>query len=212
MGFLKNLPYWIVEDLLHTSLRNNAGRVASKKRLWITRLARRLGAKAASEDVRDQLGMWRYPDHEVNRLRDFGDAMLSVPIRPGRRSDPCLSGSHPSSVGGAPVQVHGVGPHRHRLAQHRDHSRFARHDVSSALRRSARTPVGASGSRAVWNTERPSDPIRTGTRRQCRGANDLTSREAAEPSFPFGIPAYLAIIGPRTENDMSDGSGAEARL
>ena len=103
IGFLQNLPYWIAEDLLHTSWRNNVGRVASKVRLWITRLARRLGANAASEDIRDQLGMWRYPDHEVNRLRDFGDAMLAYrfvpyddPIHVFRARTRRLWGAHPS--------------------------------------------------------------------------------------------------------------------
>ena len=81
-GFLQNLGYWITEDLLHTSLRNNLGRIRSKLRQLRSHLLRRLGAKSTVVDVRDQLGMWRYPDHEVRRLRSFFDAMVAYHFVP----------------------------------------------------------------------------------------------------------------------------------
>jgi amino acid adenylation domain-containing protein len=82
IGFLRNLPLWIAEDLLHTSLIDNIGRIRSKVRQVHNRVLRYLGSKSAVEDVRDQLGMWRYPDHEVRRLRSFFDAMVSYRFEP----------------------------------------------------------------------------------------------------------------------------------
>jgi aspartate racemase len=102
-GFLMNLPFWFAEDLLHTSLSNNVGRVLSKLRLWRTRLWRRLGAANATEDIRDQLGMWRYPDHEIHRLRHFSEALAAYrfgpyddPVHIFRARTRRLWGSHPS--------------------------------------------------------------------------------------------------------------------
>jgi amino acid adenylation domain-containing protein len=77
LPYLKNLAYWVVDDFIRTSRANNLGRVKSKARLLGARLRRFAGSSAPSPDVRDVLGMWRYPDHEVKRLQDFLEALLA---------------------------------------------------------------------------------------------------------------------------------------
>ena len=72
--FARNAVTWIADDLIRTTLRENAGRVGSRLRRLSTRL-RRLVDEAAPEDVRDRLGMWDFPDHEVDRLREDFDAI-----------------------------------------------------------------------------------------------------------------------------------------
>jgi thioesterase domain-containing protein len=77
--FARNAVTWIADDLLRTTLRENAGRVGSRLRRLSTRL-RRLVDEAAPEDVRDRLGMWDFPDHEVDRLRQDFDAIQAYRV------------------------------------------------------------------------------------------------------------------------------------
>jgi amino acid adenylation domain-containing protein len=74
-SFLKNLPFWLLEDFCATSPRDNLGRLRSKARAWRARLLQRLGGREAapSVDARDALGMWRFPDHEVERITRYWD-------------------------------------------------------------------------------------------------------------------------------------------
>jgi thioesterase domain-containing protein len=73
--FLTNAATWVADDLLRTSVSNHIGRARSKLRLARTRLLRAVGATAAPDDLRDILGLWRYADHEAQRLRRDIDAI-----------------------------------------------------------------------------------------------------------------------------------------
>jgi amino acid adenylation domain-containing protein len=77
VGSLQNAALWVADDLFHTSLRSNLGRLRSKVRLARAEVGRMLGLAASDPDVRDRLGLWRYPDFEVERLRQFSEALRS---------------------------------------------------------------------------------------------------------------------------------------
>jgi amino acid adenylation domain-containing protein len=70
LTFANNAVTWVADDLLRTTLRDNVGRVRSRLRLLKTRLLNLVDERTPPSDVRDLLGMWRYPDHEVDRLRE----------------------------------------------------------------------------------------------------------------------------------------------
>ena len=72
-----NALNWVADDLLRRPLRDNIGRARSRLRMLRSRLSS-LGIKRArTDDIRDLLGMWRYPDHEVRRLQQDLDALRS---------------------------------------------------------------------------------------------------------------------------------------
>jgi thioesterase domain-containing protein len=66
---------WLRDDLLRKSLGHNAGRARSRLRLIGTRIRGAITHRREPADVRDVLGMWRYPDHEVERLQHDIEAM-----------------------------------------------------------------------------------------------------------------------------------------
>lgn len=104
LPFLTNAVTWVAEDLLRTSVRHNVGRALSKLRLLRARLLRAAGAKTAPDDLRDLLGLWRYADHEVQRLRQdmeaigaYRFAQYDGPIHVFRARTRALTLRHPAT-------------------------------------------------------------------------------------------------------------------
>ena len=102
LNLAKNFVFWVSDDLLYTSAQNNAGRIRSKLRLLRTRFRRLMSREVAPDDVRDVLGMWRYADHEVERLGRFMDAIAAYrfmrhdgPIHVFRARTRSLRANHP---------------------------------------------------------------------------------------------------------------------
>ena len=100
----RNFFNWIADDLLRTSLKNNFGRIRSRLRLLKTRFRRLVNREFAPDDVRDVLGMWRYSDHEVDRLRRFMDAIAAYrftrhdgPVHVFRARTRSLRTKHPAA-------------------------------------------------------------------------------------------------------------------
>ena len=102
--FLLNLPTWIRDDLRHVTLATILGRIRSKLRIaaaaakWAVS-----GAEAPPVDIRDRLGMWRFPDYQVAEIerafktfQDYrplpydGDLLLirarALPLFPARQA------------------------------------------------------------------------------------------------------------------------------
>ena len=77
-----NLVNWVVDDFLRTGFQNNVGRALSKFRLLQGRVQRHLMRRRSEDDLRDVLGMWRYPDHEVERLQRFSEATAAYRFLP----------------------------------------------------------------------------------------------------------------------------------
>jgi thioesterase domain-containing protein/acyl carrier protein len=74
IDFLRNLPHWIRDDLTRVSPATIVGRLRSAGRIASVRwrgLFRRGPAGQAADtgvDIRDRLGMWRFPDYQVAAL------------------------------------------------------------------------------------------------------------------------------------------------
>lgn len=75
-GFFRNLPYWVVDDMIPIGPKRLAGRVRSRLRIGWLKAKRRLGLVPASAqpDIRDVLGMWVYPSHHAKVLARLYDA------------------------------------------------------------------------------------------------------------------------------------------
>ena len=77
-AFLRNLPLWFREDALASGLPTLAGRVKSRLRSMTAqrRSMTSRGRLGSSDiDIRDRLGMWRFPDHLVPMLRAHDEAV-----------------------------------------------------------------------------------------------------------------------------------------
>jgi amino acid adenylation domain-containing protein len=89
-SFVRNLPRWIVDDARRSGATELLGRVRSR---WQRRRAHRTSppgigipsaATDASRDIRDELGMWRFPDHQLPMLRAHYHAATIYEPRPVR--------------------------------------------------------------------------------------------------------------------------------
>lgn len=79
MAFAKNLPRWVEDDALPTGTSDLASRVRSKVR----RLAPWLDeGPDRPRDIRDELGLWRFPDSQVEMLRLHLDALRAYVPKP----------------------------------------------------------------------------------------------------------------------------------
>jgi amino acid adenylation domain-containing protein len=68
-AFIENLPRWVADDLSQVSPATILGRIRSKVRLAWARISRLSSpADTGPVDIRDQLGMWRFPDYQVAAL------------------------------------------------------------------------------------------------------------------------------------------------
>jgi len=81
--FARNLPRWIGDDALATGMADLAGRVKSRVRRLRTRRDESPEA-AAGADIRDALGMWRFPDSQVGMLKVHLDVLKAYVPRPFR--------------------------------------------------------------------------------------------------------------------------------
>lgn len=73
VDFLRNLPRWIQDDLVRVSPATVWGRVKSAGRILAAKWRRALTRSEPSDagpsiDIRDRLGMWRFPDYQVAAL------------------------------------------------------------------------------------------------------------------------------------------------
>lgn len=124
--FLRELPGWIREDAWPSGRRELLGRVASRLRRFRAKLSAGADDGARAGDIRDQLGMWRFPDYAVPML-EFHQGVISRfsprPVRgkvsiylPARQPlfGPWLSGPHDAwktlATGGL-VEHHVAGSH-----------------------------------------------------------------------------------------------------
>jgi amino acid adenylation domain-containing protein len=82
MSSVVNVINWLRDDFAHAGMKNNVGRIRSKLRLLRGRAERLVLRRQTADDVRDLLGMWRYPEHEVERLRRFTEATEAYRVSP----------------------------------------------------------------------------------------------------------------------------------
>jgi thioesterase domain-containing protein len=82
-AFLRNLPNWVREDLMLSGPKDILGRVRSNLRraFGIHRGPKKTSA-SKPVDVRDQLGMWRFPDYQVAMLEAHHQALHSYKPKP----------------------------------------------------------------------------------------------------------------------------------
>ncbi|MEZ5318102.1 MAG: amino acid adenylation domain-containing protein [Vicinamibacterales bacterium] len=86
-AFLRNLPRWYFEDAVPSGRRELLGRVRSGLSRIYGRLvsqARRASTPPRPVDVRDQLGMWRFPAYQVPMLEAHHRAISTYQPRPFR--------------------------------------------------------------------------------------------------------------------------------
>jgi surfactin family lipopeptide synthetase A len=85
--FVRNVPYWLMDDLLRSDREQLTGRVRSKIRLMKARADGLFGgANARAADIRDVLGMWGLPDQYRRSLESWQQALDSYAPQayPGR--------------------------------------------------------------------------------------------------------------------------------
>jgi iturin family lipopeptide synthetase A len=91
LAFCRNLPHWVREDAMHSNTKDIFGRLLSRAR----RLSARLRASTSSNghgvsngsapsngDIRDHLGMWRFPDYQLAMLQAHHQAIYSYQPKP----------------------------------------------------------------------------------------------------------------------------------
>jgi thioesterase domain-containing protein len=77
-AFVSNLPRWVAQDALPSGPGELWGRLLSGWR----RTRKHLGGNGSSPiDVRDQFGMWRFPDHQVDMLAFHLKVLRSRPMK-----------------------------------------------------------------------------------------------------------------------------------
>ena len=81
LAFLWNLPLWIRDDAMASGLKDFIGRVQSRLRR-ATKVFKSRGPVNEQVDLRDQLGMWRFPAHQVPMLRAHHHAIHSYQPKP----------------------------------------------------------------------------------------------------------------------------------
>ena len=81
LAFLWNLPHWIRDDAMASGLKDFIGRVRSRLRR-VPKSFKGRGPVTEPMDFRDQLGMWRFPAHQVPMLRAHHHAIHSYKPKP----------------------------------------------------------------------------------------------------------------------------------
>jgi natural product biosynthesis luciferase-like monooxygenase protein/amino acid adenylation domain-containing protein len=88
VAFWRNLPRWIREDAMHSDLKDMIGRIRSRLRrisAWFRASPNgqaSTGAATGNGDLRDRLGMWRFPDYMVAMLHAHQQAIDSYQPKP----------------------------------------------------------------------------------------------------------------------------------
>ena len=145
VAFAKNLPLWIGDDALPSGVGDLASRLRSKVRQFKPWRDDEDVDPARPRDVRDELGLWRFPDSKVEMLRVHLDVLNAYTPKPfnGRatlllpRTGPLL-GPFPE------LNDHRLGGHRPRGCGRALGARIAQHHPERALcirrRRTHRRP------------------------------------------------------------------------
>jgi hypothetical protein len=109
-SLLRQIGYWVIDDALATSAQEWWPRIKSASRKVTGRMGvRRLLGSASgvrTGDVRDDLGMWRFPDHYRTLLQARYDAFRRHTPRPiaghvalvRSRTDPRIAREHPDGT------------------------------------------------------------------------------------------------------------------
>jgi thioesterase domain-containing protein/acyl carrier protein len=118
VDFIRNLPLWIAYDLIPVGPARLAGRVRSRLRLAGLAIEKRLRWRPsdAKPDIRDELGIWRYPADQVGFLTAIWNAFDNYTLRPfaGRislfrpRAEPLLPRRWPKDLGWGKIATGGV--------------------------------------------------------------------------------------------------------
>jgi thioesterase domain-containing protein/acyl carrier protein len=88
VAFCRNLPHWVREDAMHSEWKDLAGRLLSRVRRLSARLRTSTNGHEAHKgtngkgDLRDHLGMWRFPDYQVAMLQAHHQAINSYLPKP----------------------------------------------------------------------------------------------------------------------------------
>jgi thioesterase domain-containing protein len=72
VAFARNLPRWVADDAVPSGSLELLGRVRSRLRRAVSR---------NHDDVRDDTGMWRFPDHQIDMLRVHRQVIRSFSSR-----------------------------------------------------------------------------------------------------------------------------------
>jgi amino acid adenylation domain-containing protein len=85
-AFIRNVPLWVLDDAIVSGPRELLGRIRSKSRhvSALVTSALRDREDAAPLDLRDQIGMWRFPDSQTAMLRTHHRAIHSYQPKPFR--------------------------------------------------------------------------------------------------------------------------------
>jgi thioesterase domain-containing protein len=80
----RNAPWWIREDLVPSGLAEITGRIRSRTRALLASASQHLPGRGGSSrrDIRDELGMWIFPDYMVGVLEKLHDAFRRYVPRP----------------------------------------------------------------------------------------------------------------------------------
>ncbi len=66
---IRNLPLWLQDELMQVGWTTVTGRARSRLRAAASRMLTMLpGSSVRAPDIRDQLGMWRFPEHQAAAL------------------------------------------------------------------------------------------------------------------------------------------------
>ena len=76
LAFARNLPHWIRDDAIPSGASELVGRLRSRLRFA------RQGRGVTATDIRDRLGMWHFPGHQVPMLTAHSDAFQGHSPRP----------------------------------------------------------------------------------------------------------------------------------
>ena len=119
--FLRNVPYWVMDDFLRATGEELAARARGKvKRLFDLSAGVFQREARLRSDIRDALGMWNAPDSKIEWIQGFYEQYLAY--KPQRytgavtimraRAQPLLSPHRPPEFGWGKLAVKGVRVHR----------------------------------------------------------------------------------------------------
>jgi acyl transferase domain-containing protein/non-ribosomal peptide synthetase component F/glutamate-1-semialdehyde aminotransferase/thioesterase domain-containing protein/acyl carrier protein len=88
VAFCRNLPHWVREDAMHSNWKDLFGRLLSRVRRLSAQLRASTNGNGTHKgrngkgDLRDHLGMWRFPDYQVAMLQAHHQAIHSYLPKP----------------------------------------------------------------------------------------------------------------------------------
>jgi thioesterase domain-containing protein len=83
LEYLRNLATWSIDDdFFRSGLSNAVDRIRSKGRVWRARLTQSLMRRDIAVDIRDALGVWKFPGEHRKFLEVHSRALASYKPRP----------------------------------------------------------------------------------------------------------------------------------